>query len=236
MGINLSNTIKTEYLENGFYLLKHVISKDKVTELIASLNVFNQHINHYGIRNLNAKIPVIRQFAHSDLLASITKNILGEHAKPVRSVFFDKTPQANWNVAWHQDTSIAVTEKASLSGFKHWKEKQGVIHVEPPETFLSSLLTLRIHLDASDSNNGVLRVIPKSHRHGRIHAKTIAEIIENTQAMECNAETGDILLMNPLLLHSSRKAKHPLHRRIIHLEYSAKTLPKPLSWYETSSA
>ena len=50
--------------------------------------------------------------------------------------------------------------------------------------------------------------------------------------MECTANVGDVLLMAPLLFHFSRKATNEKHRRVIHLEYSAMSLPKPLEWYE----
>ena len=60
----------------------------------------------------------------------------------------------------------------------------------------------------------------------------ILTIVSNSQAIECTANSGDVLLMNPLLFHASRKATQPTHRRIIHLEYSAMALPPPMEWRE----
>src|SRR5690606_3431670 len=58
----------------------------------------------------------------------------------VRGIVFDKTPEANWKVAWHQDRSIAVAAKAELEGFAPWSEKRGVVHVEPPPRILEKMI------------------------------------------------------------------------------------------------
>lgn len=224
--------MKAEYQQNGFFLLQNALPTTEIQQLLQALNPIAGELTPYGIRNLMHKVPEIQSLATSDRLFGIAKHILGENAKPVRSVFFDKIPQANWNVAWHQDTSIAVSEKTTLPGFKLWTEKQGIIHVEPPAVYLASILTLRLHLDAATPENGGLRVIPESHQQGRIKSDQLLALVENSQAVECVARPGDILLMNPLLLHSSRKAIKASHRRIIHLEYCALDLPAPLNWYE----
>ncbi|MCK5830566.1 MAG: phytanoyl-CoA dioxygenase family protein [Methylococcales bacterium] len=221
-----------EYESNGYFIVKNAINENEVQSLINSLNVFEKDINHYGIRNLMKKLPCIRELALSVPLLSLAKEILGDKAKPVWTAFFDKLPDANWNVAWHQDTSIVVNTKANIVGFSAWREKQGVMHVEPPEEYLSNMVTLRVHLDSTNTETGVLRVVPKTHGDGRVKSKNILEIVERSEVMECTANMGDVLLMNSLLFHSSRKATKPKHRRVIHLEYSAMSLPKPLEWYE----
>ncbi|NOQ35926.1 MAG: phytanoyl-CoA dioxygenase [Methylococcaceae bacterium] len=229
----ITDKLKADYYDNGFVLLKKVISDKQITTLLNELNYFNREMNHYGVRDLMSKVPCIFDLAYSKEFLQIAQFILGEKAKPIRSVFFDKIPQANWNVAWHQDTSIAVSTKADLEGFKLWRIKQGVVHVEPPERYLVSILTLRLHLDTTTLENGALRVIPKSHKNGRINAAKIAALVEENQAVSGDANAGDVLLMNPLLLHASRKAITATHRRIIHIEYSAMDLPAPLIWHET---
>jgi hypothetical protein len=221
-----------EYKQEGYSLIKNVINNNVVEELLKELSIFDGRINNYGIRDLMNKVPYVRSMAISPPLFDIAKGILGENAKPVRSVYFDKVPEANWNAAWHQDTSIALKEKHSVQGFGPWSEKQGVVHVEPPEEYLMNTLTLRVHLDIANTETGVLRAIPNTHKSGRVPSSEIIKVVEKSTAIECNADPGDVLLMNPLLFHSSRKATKPSHRRIIHVEYSAMTLPEPLEWYE----
>ncbi len=224
--------MKQEYSRNGYYLIQGVFSDENVTFLQNELSVFEGKPNNYGIRDLMNKVPYIKRMASSSPLIDIAKEILGDNARPVRSVFFDKIEGANWNVAWHQDTSVALKNKHEVSGFGPWSEKQGVIHAEPPAEYLANTLTLRIHLDKANTETGVLRVVPGTHRGGRVKSSEILTIVDNSTVVECNANPGDVLLMNPLLFHSSRKAIHPRHRRIIHIEYSAMTLPNPLEWYE----
>ncbi|AEF98673.1 phytanoyl-CoA dioxygenase family protein [Methylomonas methanica] len=224
--------MKAAYKNQGFYLIAHTFDEAEVNTLINQLSVFEGQMNNYGVRDLMAKVPYVRRLADSAPLSDIAKAILGENAKPVRSVFFDKVPEANWNVAWHQDTSIAVKSQHDLPGFGPWSEKQGIAHVEPPEAYLANILTLRLHLDTANRESGVLRVVPGTHRRGRVASKEIIKIVDNSQIVDCNANPGDVLLMNPLLFHSSRKAVSPSHRRVVHIEYSAMELPNPLAWYE----
>lgn len=224
--------MKSAYETNGYFRVERALDTPVVERLVNEVSAFANEINNYGVRDLMNKIPLVHHLANTSPLISIAREILGENAKPVRSVFFDKVPAANWNVAWHQDTSIALKERHEVAGFGPWSEKQGVVHAEPPVEYLANTLTLRIHLDTADRETGVLRVVPGTHRNGRIKSKDLIEIVENSTVVECNAAPGDVLLMNPLLFHSSRKAITPSHRRIIHLEYSAMALPSPLAWYE----
>lgn len=225
-------SVKTAYAENGYHLIEHAVGARQIEELIAQLSVFAEEANRYGVRDLMSKVPAIHELATSAPLLTVARDILGEAARPVRSVFFDKVPGANWNVAWHQDTSLALKAMHEVSGFGPWSEKQGVPHAEPPPEYLANTLTLRLHLDRADTQSGVLRVVPGTHRLGRVRSAELLAIVEQAQIVECNAQPGDLLLMNPLLFHSSRKATQPVHRRIVHIEYSAMALPAPLEWYE----
>ncbi|MEJ2610778.1 MAG: phytanoyl-CoA dioxygenase family protein [Candidatus Thiodiazotropha sp.] len=224
--------MRQEYSRDGYYLIQDVFSDESIITLKKELSNFEGKSNNYGIRDLMNKVPYIKRMALSNPLIEIAKIILGENARPVRSVFFDKLKGANWNVAWHQDTSIALKDKHETSGFGPWTKKQGVVHTEPPVEYLANTLTLRIHLDKANTETGVLRVVPGTHKDGRVESSKIVKIVENSTVIECEANPGDVLLMNPLLFHSSRKAVHPDHRRIIHIEYSAMALPHPLKWFE----
>lgn len=220
------------YNRDGYYFRRDAISRDEIKALLSELGVFDGKANNYGVRDLMNKVPYIKKTASLPPLIDFAKNILGNNAKPVRSVYFDKVSSANWNVAWHQDTSIAVKTQCDAPGFGPWTIKQGVVHVEPPQEYLKNILTVRVHLDTANTATGVLRVIPGTHKDGRMNCQEILKIVERSTALECNAGPGDVLLMNPLLLHSSRKASNPSHRRIIHIEYSAMELPGALEWYE----
>lgn len=225
-------SVREDYEKQGFLLLENAIEGSAVGSLIRQLSILEEGGNRYGVRDLMYRVPYVWQLATSDPLLTIARGLLGDRAKPVRSVFFDKVPDANWNVAWHQDTSIALEARHEIPGFGPWSEKHGVVHVEPPEEYLANTLTLRVHLDVSDISTGGLRVVPGTHKNGRLPSAEILKIVQKSEVVECTARPGDVLLMNPLLFHSSRKAIQPSHRRIVHIEYSAMELPEPLRWYE----
>lgn len=148
----------------------------------------------------------------------------------VRSILFNKSDQANWRVAWHQDLTIAVAEKAELEGYSAWSVKEGVLHVQPPEEILEHMLTVRVHLDPADETNGALWVSPGSHRFGRVPASEAAALAGRNGKYLCAVNAGDAVLMSPLILHASRKATSGIPRRVIHLEFAGVSLPEPLAW------
>ncbi len=186
-----------------------------------------------GRRNLMHRVPVVAELAESPKLLGLLEKALGEKCFPVRSIFFDKTPEANWLVPWHQDLSIAVKSRMVLPGYGPWSTKDGVLHVQPPAEILENMVTVRIHLDDCDESNGTLRVIPGSHRHGRLNAARISKLRAQNEEVVCSVRAGDAFLMRPLLLHASSQALVPTHRRVIHLEFASRSLPEALEWAET---
>lgn len=85
----------------------------------------------YGARGLLA-LPQIRQLVDTPALSEHMRAFLGPDFRAVRGIFFDKTENANWPVLWHQDLSLAVTERRELPGWGNWSVKRGVPHVQPP--------------------------------------------------------------------------------------------------------
>lgn len=185
----------------------------------------------YGVRNLLNLSPQIREFSESREIRNVVENVLGKDAKPVRAIFFDKTPEANWKVPWHQDLTIAVKEKRETEGFTAWTFKAGIQHVQPPVSVLENMLAVRIHLDDNDETNGVLKVIPGSHKSGRLNAEAIQNLRKTNEVKICRAKRGEAFLMRPLTVHSSSAGTNPKHRRVIHIEFAAENLPNNLEWY-----
>jgi ectoine hydroxylase-related dioxygenase (phytanoyl-CoA dioxygenase family) len=175
-------------------------------------------------------MPAVRQWLATAAVRRLIEPHLGPSAQAVRGILFDKTPAANWKVAWHQDRSIAVRERRDVAGFGPWSVKDGVVHVQPPAEVLACMLTLRLHLDDCDDTNGPLRVIPGSHRDGILTDAAIAAAVAAGPVVNCCMPAGGVLLMRPLLLHASSAATHPRHRRVLHVEFSPDDLPGGLAW------
>lgn len=177
-------------------------------------------------------LPAVRDLACSARLAGWLQPHLTGPPRPVRALYFDKSPEANWLVPWHQDLSFAVQARREVPGFGPWSVKDGIPHVQPPTGLLEQVLTMRIHLDPCDAGNGALKVLPGTHRKGRLGAAEIQACRAETDEVLCEMEAGDALLMRPLLLHASGRSTTNRHRRILHLEYAGFDLPAGLQWHE----
>ncbi|HEX2747605.1 MAG TPA: phytanoyl-CoA dioxygenase family protein [Verrucomicrobiales bacterium] len=214
---------------DGFAMVEDVLSAQETRQLLDELG----DSGGAGRRGLLA-LPAVATLAKSEKLLALTVPWLPGPARPVRALYFDKTAETNWVVPWHQDLTLALAGKAEVTGFGPWSEKDGIPHVQPPARLLEQMLTIRIHLDDTHRVNGALRVLPGSHRHGRLSAAGITEWRAQTKEFLCEAKAGDALLMRPLILHASGRSTGGGHRRVLHLEYAGFALPGGLQWHEAA--
>ncbi len=223
--------ISTQSIDrDGFIILDRFLNLDLIDRLTQDITALNLTPERAGIRNILELLPSVQQLSESQKLRSLVEPILGNTARVVRGIFFDKQPTANWKVPWHQDVTIAVKNRLDLPDYQPWSLKGRIHHVQPPVAILAQMLTVRIHLDKTDESNGALRVIPGSHCSGKLSGDAI-DTWKQTDSTLCNCEPGGILLMRPLLLHASSVAIEPSHRRVIHLDYAGCNLPEGLEWY-----
>ena len=117
-----------------------------------------------------------------------------------------------------EDMFACVVEKMDVPGYGPWTMKAGMCHVQPPVSILENMLSIRIHLDDCDESNGALRVIPGTHRLGRLTRERILEQQHSAGHISCTVAAGGVVLMRPLLLHASSPASHANHRRVIHID------------------
>jgi ectoine hydroxylase-related dioxygenase (phytanoyl-CoA dioxygenase family) len=223
--------------ERGFAVAGAVLGQGTMSALLSELDRYERSASVskreqvYAIRNLLEVVPVIRELAGSERVRRLVEPVLGPDAFPVQGIFFDKPAEVNWKVPWHQDLTIPVQARVEVPGFGPWSLKGGVPHVQAPAWLLERMLIVRLHLDASTAANGPLRVIPGSHRHGRLDPMRLRLLREESGETTCLVPRGGALLMRPLLVHASSAAEAPGHRRVIHLEYAVDALPDGLAWY-----
>jgi ectoine hydroxylase-related dioxygenase (phytanoyl-CoA dioxygenase family) len=232
----MSTVALEEFQRDGFAMIPDFLAAGKCEEISRELDMLwtsqrQDRPGRGGLRNLLQHSRAVAVLANDPALQAILQRILGGDPFPVRSLLFDKTPEANWAVAWHQDVHIAVAERAETPGFGPWSVKAGVVHVQPPAEVLEQMVTVRLHLDDCDNSNGALRVIAGSHVHG-VLADTEVDAWRRHEAVICSVPKGGLLLMRPLLLHASSSATRPGHRRVLHLEYACQSLPNGLRWHE----
>lgn len=227
--------------EQGFAVLTGVLPPSRVdaiaAELTAALTVpaegegalRSQEGSLYAARNVLALWPAAASVWRVPPLPEILGDLLGPRFGLVRALFFDKPPQQTWALPWHKDLTIAVRDNRLPSArFSKPTRKAGVPHVEAPEEVLAAMLTLRLHLDDVTEENGPLKVIPGSHRTGK--RLLLGDVPPHTILVG----RGGVLLMRPLLAHSSGRShpETPRHRRILHLEFAAAaTLPDGYAWH-----
>ena len=215
--------------QHGFTVVSRAIGADERRVLLSALGP----VSGAGRRGLLA-VPSVAKLARSPQFLDLVRPHVPSEPFPVRAIYFDKSSDTNWLVPWHQDLTLALRARAEVPGFGPWSIKDGIPHVQPPVELLQQMLTVRLNFDAADDSNGALRVLPGSHRLGRLSAERIQELRNQQSDFLCAVSAGEVLLMRPLLLHASSRSTSTHHRRVLHIEYAAFTLPNELNWHEAA--
>ncbi|MCU0430976.1 MAG: phytanoyl-CoA dioxygenase family protein [Cytophagaceae bacterium] len=226
-----------EVKQNGFSVVEKCFTPEEVLHMQALLDELPEHHplirrseGLYAIRQVFKLVPALKELVAIRSMINLLEASFQSDCFLVKSIYFDKPPHSNWFVSYHQDLSISVDRKVEIDGFQHWTQKFQQFGVQPPIRFLENMLTVRIHLDDTDSENGALRVIPGSHTKGFLRP----EEAESMRSMEqlVPVGSGGIMLMKPLLMHASSRSTASKRRRVLHLEFSNQELPGNLRWSE----
>ncbi|MFD2602994.1 phytanoyl-CoA dioxygenase family protein [Flavobacterium suzhouense] len=225
-----------QFEKDGFQVIDSIYSSNEINNLLNIINnadttsdTFRKSTNLFAIRQFLKEVPDTLPIIFNDKLTAII-NTLGKNYFSVKSIYFDKPGDSNWFVAYHQDLTISVDNKTDIEGFGPWTVKQNQFAVQPPIDILENIFTIRIHLDDTNEENGALKVIPESHKKKIYRPETIDWNTETE--VSCSVSKGGIMLMKPLLLHSSGRTVNDLRRRVIHIEFSNIELPENIKWSE----
>ena len=233
----MNNTYIKKFEADGFAVLDRLYSDSEVEAIISCIESAANHQklaesskNLFAIRQVFRKIPELKPLIFTNTLHEVLQAVFSESYFLTKAIYFDKPSESNWFVAYHQDLSISVDRKEELSNYKHWTFKKGQFGVQPPLAILENIVTIRVHLDKTEKENGALKVIPNSHIKGIYRPETIDWNIETEHI--CEVKKGGVMLMKPLTLHASGRTTNHKQRRVLHLEFSSKQLAKPLQWLE----
>lgn len=218
------------FSNDGVEIVSGVLSPEEMRAVTEEISLGCTALRSHGIRNLEKKFRSIAALASANNVLALVQRYLGRRPALVRALFFDKSPGYNWAVGWHQDKTVTLNRRADLEGWGPWSCKEGVHHVQPPRDVLDAMVTVRLHLDSADEQNGPLRVLPGSHREGILSDARVDELAAASRAITCAVAAGDAVVMRPLIVHSSPKSQAGVHRRVVHLEYTAYELPTGLQW------
>lgn len=208
---------------HGYAMLRGVFSvpdladlrekADVLLESTASGVLCNRGVP-YAVRNLLTLWPEIAKTVWDSSLRHHLVAVLGNDCALVRAILFDKPIDHAWSLPWHKDLTIALKSRPRSPSFSRLSRKSGVIHCEAPTEVLTSMLTIRIHLDDVTEENGPPRVVAGTHTEGRTVRATIPVV-------PIFADAGDVLMMRPLLTHRSERGLAQRRRRVLHIECAA---------------
>jgi hypothetical protein len=214
---------------DGFAIVNGALSSELADEI--SFAIASSFGGIFALRNLFDLVPSTRSLLQAPALREPVGAILGREAFCVRGLFLDRPPRPDWRVRFRQDSSVVVRERTEVTGFGPWTTKGGVQHVAAPPGTLSSMLTLRVHLDEGGEDGGAGRVVPGSHLYGRLPEDSI-EQFTRYDVTSCSVAKGGLLVMRPLVLHASGVGRNRGPMRVVQLDFSARKLPAPLEWRE----
>lgn len=211
------------FQENGYLHLKNVISKAE----IASLRAYEENVSgaaedltvpseHYGYetdlvtkKKLLCRIYQTQQKGGAFLeaygnpaLLSIGEALLGPDFVPLGIILVAKRPGFGASVPWHRDPSNYRLEPGINAG---------------------------IYLDDATPENGMLYVVPGSHKTTDMDFQQAIE--ENgfhiPGSIPVPAEAGDIVIHSEHVLHGSRAVRSQNKRRVLY--YGMRSVAEQLS-------
>ncbi len=182
-----------------------------------------------GTRDLLA-LPAIAALARTLQTHPLVAPLLPPAVVAVQCTLFEKSRDRNWLVPLHQDLSVPVRERVEHPDLSGWSTKQGMMFVQAPDALLAQMVALRLHVDPCGEQDGPLRVVPGSHRYGRLSEARILEARELDGEASVPVDAGAAMLLRPLLLHASSKAGGTSRRRVLHLLFGPAAPPYGLAW------
>jgi hypothetical protein len=210
--------------DDGFAIVPGLLSDDECDALARAVSVRGEGAGSRTLLDLEIVANTGERLRNHQAI----RKLLRDDHRVVQCTLFAKGAHASWSVAPHQDLSIPVDKRADIPGWSGWSNKEGVWFVQPPAAVLEQLVAVRLQLDEHASETGPLEVVPGTHGNGRLSGRDITELAAR-ERFKCLVPRGGAVVMRPLLIHSSGKAKSPGDRRVLHYLYGS-ALPSGLEW------
>src|ERR1700704_320250 len=110
--------------KDGFAIVPDVLDAEEVSNVLHNLSEAQLRRSRAGIRHLLSDTSILA-LAMDPRLLRLASESLSNKAIPFRATLFDKSPDANWMVTWHQDTALPLRNRADVSGWGPWSVKEG---------------------------------------------------------------------------------------------------------------
>jgi non-haem Fe2+, alpha-ketoglutarate-dependent halogenase len=189
----LSRQQLTQYERQGIVFPINVLSGEEVAYFKSEIEAL---IKNCGSRKRLANLHLFFEWAYRlvthDAVLDAIQDVLGRDILIYGAVIFYKPPRDSGRVPWHQD--------GVYSG----------LHLTPS-------VSAWIALTQSNSANGCMRVIPKSHKHGRLNhinvgdegnllkrGEQVATAINEAEALDVVLQPGEMSLHHSTIVHGSK--------------------------------
>lgn len=209
-----------QLVEDGFVILHNVFDKQTLSEITLLIDriikyaskqlvdpferYYLRHRNDQGVLyDLYQRHPEFCQLARNSIILDELETVLGKDIFMYENSLVYKPKGTSNAVPWHQDFISRPNE---------------------PKKFI-----VWIALDNVHKNNGALRVIPNSHKHGYMswhrvkgethHDRINMDLVDESKAMYVELAAGDVLIFDAMLVHSSEEVNVDEPRRAYRISY-----------------
>jgi ectoine hydroxylase-related dioxygenase (phytanoyl-CoA dioxygenase family) len=215
------------YREQGYCILERVIENDTLAALRAACDrlladtqtrmergseperEISRSGSRYFIGNRHREERAMRAFLHSELIAGICRELLGENAYLFCEQMVVKAAERGDSFAWHQDSGYV--------GFEH-----------------VPYLTLWCALDDATVENGTVAVLPTSRAGGALAEHVWSEderayvgYHDDDPGIPAIVPAGSIVAFSSLTFHRSASNRTDKPRRAYICQYSPEPILRP---------
>lgn len=213
----------------GFVLADVQLSEDQRNYIATSLP--SNADQRGGSRSLLSHPTVLRLIQHRQV-AQLLRSLTGRDLVAVAACLLDSTRTPEISAQWHQDRLVAVRERLDVEGYGPWTTRVGISHVEPPASVLDQMVLVQVHLDDVAADNHALRILPGTHRAGKLTIESVQHFLETQTPVAPLIPRGALVVMRPLLLHAtSAWSTTSQHYRVLELTFAPSEAITPLQWH-----
>jgi hypothetical protein len=101
--------------ENGFAVPHGLFPSEYLDGVFVQINRLGPRRSPAGVRHALGLAPV-EELARHQVLMELAVEVLGADVFPYGATLFDKSPEANWLVVWHQDPALPFAVSAGNTG------------------------------------------------------------------------------------------------------------------------
>jgi hypothetical protein len=105
--------------QQGFEVIPGILDGAAVSCLLRAVLGSKISRSRAGMRRA-MDVEAVRKIARDPRILTSARRAVGQGAFPFRATLFDKSPDSNWLITWHQDTALPLRERREMPGWGPW--------------------------------------------------------------------------------------------------------------------